>query len=190
MQSARETENGLTLNHDRDNVANVELIYAGTRTGVLCIVNPSTKENVTCVTSSHFRWVLVCVVQGKRISSRVPNHVLWDSDRTWKTRKAYYTCACDWPTKTTSLTLSVWQEPMKYRNGTLDCAWQWRHNKRDGVSKHRRLHCLLNRLFRGNQGKNQSSASLPFVRGSRRRQVNSPHKGPITRKMFPFDDVS
>ena len=25
---------------------------------------------------------------------------------------------------------------------------QWRHNKRDGVSNHRRLDCLLNRLFR------------------------------------------
>ena len=25
---------------------------------------------------------------------------------------------------------------------------QWRHNERDSVSNHRRLHCLLNRLFR------------------------------------------
>ena len=35
----------------------------------------------------------------------------------------------------------------------------------------------------------QSSASLAFVRGIRRWPVNSPHKGPGTRKMFPFDDV-
>ena len=29
------------------------------------------------------------------------------------------------------------------------CVWlQWRHNKYDGVSHHRRLVCLLNRLFR------------------------------------------
>ena len=37
--------------------------------------------------------------------------------------------------------------------------------------------------------KQQSSATLAFVRGIHRRPVNSPHKGPITRKMFPFDDV-
>ena len=39
------------------------------------------------------------------------------------------------------------------------------------------------------QSKHQSSASLAFVRGIRRGPVNSPHKWPVTRKMFPFDDV-
>ena len=39
------------------------------------------------------------------------------------------------------------------------------------------------------QRKHQSSASLAFVRGIHRRPVNPPHKGPVTRKMFPFDDV-
>ena len=39
------------------------------------------------------------------------------------------------------------------------------------------------------QRKHQSSASLAFVRGIHRWQVNSPHKRPITRKMFSFDDV-
>ena len=39
------------------------------------------------------------------------------------------------------------------------------------------------------QIKNQSSASLALVRGIHRGPVNSPHKGPATRKMFPFDDV-
>ena len=39
------------------------------------------------------------------------------------------------------------------------------------------------------QRKPQSSASLAFVRGFHRWPVNSPHKGPITQKMFPFDDV-
>ena len=38
------------------------------------------------------------------------------------------------------------------------------------------------------QRKYQSSASLAFVRGIHRRTVNSPHKWPVTRKMFPFDD--
>ena len=40
-----------------------------------------------------------------------------------------------------------------------------------------------------NQRKHQSSASLAFVGGIHRRPVNSPHKLPVTRKMFPFDDV-
>ena len=39
------------------------------------------------------------------------------------------------------------------------------------------------------QRKHQSSVSLAFVRGIHRVPVNSPHKGPVTRKMFPFDDV-
>ena len=39
------------------------------------------------------------------------------------------------------------------------------------------------------QSKHQSSASLEFVWGIHRGPVNSPHKGPVTRKMFPFDDV-
>ena len=37
--------------------------------------------------------------------------------------------------------------------------------------------------------KHQSSASLAFVRGIHRWPVNSSHKGPVTRKMFPFDNV-
>ena len=40
------------------------------------------------------------------------------------------------------------------------------------------------------QRKHESSASLAFVQGIHRRgPVNSPHKWPVTRKMFPFDDV-
>ena len=39
------------------------------------------------------------------------------------------------------------------------------------------------------QRKHQSSASLAFVRGIHRSPVNCPHKGPVKRKMLPFDDV-
>ena len=61
-------------------------------------------------------------------------------------------------------------------------ALRWRHNERDGVSNHQPHDCWLNRLFR-------RPASLAFVPGTHRWSVNSPHKGPVTRKMFPFDDV-
>ena len=37
--------------------------------------------------------------------------------------------------------------------------------------------------------KHQRSASLAFVRGIHRWPVNSPHKGPVTQNMFPFNDV-
>ena len=40
------------------------------------------------------------------------------------------------------------------------------------------------------QRKHQSSASLAVVRGIHQWPVNSPHKWPVTRKMFPFDDVT
>ena len=39
------------------------------------------------------------------------------------------------------------------------------------------------------QRKYPSSASLAFVWGIHRGPPNSPHKWPVTRKMFPFDDV-
>ena len=39
------------------------------------------------------------------------------------------------------------------------------------------------------QRKHQSSASLAFVRGIHRWPANSPHKGTVTRGMFPFDYV-
>ena len=39
------------------------------------------------------------------------------------------------------------------------------------------------------QRKHHSSASLAFVWGIHRGPVNSPHKWPVTRKMFPFDDI-
>ena len=39
------------------------------------------------------------------------------------------------------------------------------------------------------QRKHQSSVSLAFVGEIHRGPVTSPHKWPVTRKMFPFDDV-
>ena len=41
----------------------------------------------------------------------------------------------------------------------------------------------------GDQRKHPSSASLAFVWGINRWPVNSPYKWPVTRKIFPFDDV-
>ena len=67
---------------------------------------------------------------------------------------------------------------------------QWRYNECDGVSNHQPPDCLLNRLFKVQIKENiKATRHWPFVRRIHRWPVNSPHKGPVTRKMFPFDDV-
>ena len=47
----------------------------------------------------------------------------------------------------------------------------------------------LNVYSGADQSKHQSSASLAFVWGIPRGLMSSPHKWPVTGKMFPFDDV-
>ena len=71
----------------------------------------------------------------------------------------------------------------------ISIALQWRHNERNGVSNDRCPDVLLNHLFRHKSTKHKRSASLAFVMGIHRSPVNSAHNGPVTRKMFPFDDV-
>ena len=70
-------------------------------------------------------------------------------------------------------------------SGTL----QWRHNERNGVSNHQRLDCLLSRLFRLRSKKTSKLRVTGLCEGNSPVSVNSPHKWPVTRKMFPFDDV-
>ena len=59
------------------------------------------------------------------------------------------------------------------------------YNECDGISNHRHLDCLLSHLFRHRSKK----TSLSFVRGIHQWPVDSPHKGPVSKKMFPFDYV-
>ena len=65
----------------------------------------------------------------------------------------------------TSLT-SLWNN-----NRTYSIALQWRHNERNGVSNHRRLDCLLNRLFR------RRSKKTSKLRATGLCGVNSPVTG-------------
>ena len=66
---------------------------------------------------------------------------------------------------------------------------RWRHNDQDGVSNHQPHGCLLNRLFRRRSNKTSKLRVTGLCVGNSPGPVNSPHKGPVTRKMFPFDDV-
>ena len=53
-----------------------------------------------------------------------------------------------------------------------------------------RLTIVYSTVYSGtDQRKHKSSASLAFMRGIHRGPVNSQHNWPVTRKMFPFDDV-
>ena len=58
------------------------------------------------------------------------------------------------------------------------------------VSQITSLTIVYSTVYSGaDQRKHQSSASLAFVRGINRWLMNSLHKGPVTRKMFPFHDA-
>ena len=64
-----------------------------------------------------------------------------------------------------------------------------RHNDHNGVSYHQPHDCLLNRLFGRRSKKTSKLRVTGLCAGNSPGPVNSPHKGPVTRKMFPFADV-
>ena len=66
---------------------------------------------------------------------------------------------------------------------------QSHHNEHDGVSNHQPYYCLLNRLFRRSSKKTWKLRVTGLFRGIHQWPVNSPHKGPVTQKMFPFDAI-
>ena len=75
-------------------------------------------------------------------------------------------------------------------NGLSSFEWlRWRHNGPDSVSNHQPHDCLLNRLFRRRSKKTSKLRVTGLCAGNSPGPVNSPHKWPVTRKMFPFDDV-
>ena len=63
---------------------------------------------------------------------------------------------------------------------------QWRDNGRDGVSNHQPHDYSLHRLFRRRSKKTLKFRVTGICEGD---PVDFSHKGPVTRKMFPFDDV-
>ena len=87
------------------------------------------------------------------------------------------------------------QKTLFSKNGLDLLPWtsitiQWRYNKRNGVSHHRQLDCLVNRLFRRRKHKNQSSASLAFVcEGNPSVTGGFPSQRASNADLFPFGDV-
>ena len=66
---------------------------------------------------------------------------------------------------------------------------QRRHNERNGASNHRRLDCVLNRIFKRQSKKTSKLHVMSSMRGIHRWPVDSSQKEPVPRKMFPFDEV-
>ena len=66
---------------------------------------------------------------------------------------------------------------------------QWRHNGCHGVSNHQPHDCLLNRWFRRRSKKTSKLRDTGLCAGNSPVTGEFPHKWPVTRKMFPFDDV-
>ena len=67
----------------------------------------------------------------------------------------------------------------------------WRHNERNVVSNHRRVDYMnyMNNLFWRRSMKTTKLRVTGLYGGIYRWPVNSPHKSPVTRKVFPFDDI-
>ena len=85
--------------------------------------------------------------------------------------------------------------PIRARHGVSFVSYTWPRHYCDVImseiaSQITSLTIVYSTVYSvADQRKHQSYASLAFVWGIHRRPVNSPHKGPVTRKMFPFDDV-
>ena len=89
-----------------------------------------------------------------------------------------------------ALSLSIHQLHWLWRKDYKDMViQQWRHNEHDGVSNHQPHDCLFKRLFRHRSKTTSKLLITGLCEGIHRWPVKSPHKGPVTQKMFPFDDV-
>ena len=66
---------------------------------------------------------------------------------------------------------------------------QWRHNERDGVSNHWRLHCLLNCWFRCKVKKTSKLRVTGLCAGNSPVTGEFPTQKARNAEKFPFDDV-
>ena len=96
-------------------------------------------------------------------------------------------CIISYPCWYQNQTMSVKGVPANNsaRKGSL----QLHHNDHNGVSNHQPHGCLLHRLLRLKSKKTSMLRVTGFCAGNSPGPVNSPQKGPVRRKMFPFDDV-
>ena len=137
---------------------------------------------------SHFVWLIDKAIFKMICDCITCKHVLWLDCCIFVQHKLYYSIyifninVCNFTSKRIIITKVRLRH---YRFLSL----QWRHNDHDGVSIHQPHGCLLNRLFRRRSKKTSKLCVTGLCVGNSPGPVNSPHEGPVTRKMFPFDDV-
>ena len=79
--------------------------------------------------------------------------------------------------------------PTKNKHCTKYWSLQWRHNERDGVSNHWRLHCLLNSWFRRRSKKSSKLRVTGLGAGTSPVTGEFPAQKASNAENVPFDDV-
>ena len=105
---------------------------------------------------------------------------------------AWFKFRCEWSNnRSIIMSCEILSELLstEFASSSEATALQWRHNDHDSVSNHQPPGCLLNLLFRRRSKKTSKLRVTGLCVGNSSGPVNSPHKGPVTRKMFPFGDV-
>ena len=177
---------------------------------------PSVKRHLICHTSMHFdrdcpllgllvitliglcvRKLYVCMIYIYMIYVYIYTCIVneWSTEnrRVWW----YLNLICQQclQSKIIPLRPLVWQDFLESRRPFLVRSFCDRNHYNDVImssmaSQITSVSIVYSTVYSGaDQRKHQSYATLAFVRVIHRWPVNSPHKGPVTRKMFPFDDV-
>ena len=160
---------------------------------------------VTCVTFvlSCFCCDLVYTQCIPASSSRTKNCVIWIQWKRWnqafRTSETGYNTIVQYPMLgfcgstwvISGLTSGSVKQFVIYPSlqAYLHTSSRWRHNEHDGVSNCQPHGCSLNRLYKCRSKKISKLRVTGLCAGTSPGPMNSPHKGPVTRKMFPFDDV-
>ena len=107
---------------------------------------------------------------------------------TWR---SWWGCGTDHTGLTVSLNLPL--ATLGHMKGTqtgsskkLRFKLQWRHNGRNGVSNHRRLDCLLNRVFRRKSKKTSKFRVTGLCEGNSPVTSEFPTQRPVTRNFDAF----
>ena len=89
------------------------------------------------------------------------------------------------------ITSLFWNVPPRYfmQKSFVQDSLQWCHDGHDGISDHQPHYCLLNRLFRRRSKRISKLRITGLCAGNSQLTGEFPHKGPVMRKMFPFDDI-
>ena len=87
----------------------------------------------------------------------------------------------------------IWLSMITYHligpDDIMKTALQWRHNDHNGISNNRPHSFFLTRLYMRWSKKTPKLHVTGLCEGNSPGPANSLHKGPVTRKMFPIDDV-